>query len=114
MSISFEGVGQVAATFALQGEGVTAGMAVALVDDGTVGLGADGTRLCGVVLGVEADGMAAVQIAGLAQVAYSGSAPTPGWATLGCDGAGGVKSGSGGDCLVVSVDEDSQTAVIKL
>lgn len=116
MNISFEGIGQAAATFAAE-DGVKPGMAVTLTDSGAVGLGADGDLPCGVALSVEEDGAAAVQISGLARVCYSGSAaPAVGYAMLACDGEGGVKTVTTGGltCLVAAVDSGSQTAVIKL
>ena len=114
MEISFEGIGQVAATFAVDGT-VEPGMAVALTGDGTVGVGEAGGLPCGVVPSVR-DGMAAVQIAGLVQVGYSGTAPKAGWGTLACDGAGKLKTVTSGgmSCLVAAVDTAAKTAVIKL
>ena len=44
--ISFEGIGEVAATFAC-GEGVKAGQVVKLTGNGTVGPCGDGERFCG-------------------------------------------------------------------
>ena len=135
MDICFEGVGQVAATFQVVGE-VQPGMAVALTDYGTVGLGADGDTPCGVVLGGVRGGAAAVQISGVAKTGYSGTAPAAGWQELACDGEGGVKvvtkaavksGGEGGNenggaavaagglkCLVLAVDEGEKSVVIKL
>ena len=122
MDICFDGVGQVAATFAVSGQ-VEPGMAVALTDNGTVGLGKDGSALCGVALGHVRNGAAAVQIGGAAKVAFSGTAPKAGWQELVCDGTGGVRAAAGGEsktaadgvkCLVMAVDEDGKAAVIKL
>ena len=48
--ISFEGIGEVAATFAC-GEGVKAGQVVKLTGDGTVGPCGDGERFCGLADG---------------------------------------------------------------
>ena len=47
---------------------------------------------------------------------YSGSAaPAVGWQVLACDGTGGVKTAEDGvKYLVLSVDTDGKTAVIKL
>ena len=113
LDICFEGVGQVTATFAVDGEDVQPGMAVVLTDNGTVGLGADGDAPCGVVLGGVRHGAAAVQIGGAVKVGYSGTAPVVGWQELACDGKGGVKAAAGGvKCLVLAVDEDC--AVVKL
>lgn len=126
MDICFEGVGQVAATFQVNGE-VQPGMAVALTADGTVGPGTAGGLPCGVLLGGVRGGAAAVQIGGVAQVSYSGTAPAVGWQELVLDGEGGVRAAnktadaatgktaeSGLHCLVLSVDTTGNTAVIKL
>ncbi|MBD5085567.1 MAG: hypothetical protein HDT33_11100 [Clostridiales bacterium] len=115
MDICFEGVGQVAATFQVNGE-VLPGMAVALTDDGTVGLGADGGLPCGVLLGGVRSGAAVVQIGGAAKTAYTGTAPKAGWQGLALDGKGGVKTVTTGglNCLVLAVDEDEKSVVIKL
>ena len=109
MEICFEGIGQVAATFQVSGENV--------LDNGTVGLGADGGALCGVVLCGVRGGAAAVQIGGTAKVSYSGTtAPAAGWQSLALDGAGGVKTVTTGglNCLVLAVDKDEKSAVVKL
>ena len=116
MDICFEGVGQTAATFQVEGE-VQPGMAVALTQSGTVSKGAADALPCGVVLGNVRGGAAAVQIGGAARVSYSGdTAPAVGWQALGCDGAGGVKTVTTGglNCLVLAVDTTAKTAVIKL
>lgn len=116
MDICFEGVGQVAATFRVKdGEDVQAGMAVSLTDYGTVGLGTDGAAVCGVLLGSVRGGAAAVQIGGVAKVGYSDTAPEAGWRELACDGKGGVKIKAGGEkFLVLAVDEDKKSVVVKL
>ncbi len=116
MDICFEGVGQVAATFQVSGEGVQPGMAVTLTGSGTVGLGTAGKLPCGVVLGGVRGGAAAVQIGGVVKVGYSGdTAPVVGWQGLACDGQGGVKTAASGlSCLVLAVDTTAKTAVIKL
>lgn len=125
MEICFDGVGQTAATFQVDGE-VEPGMAVTLTASGTVGKGSDGKLPCGVVLGGVRDGAAAVQIGGAAEVAYSGdTAPTAGWQELVLDGAGGVRPAnkaadqaagktveSGLLCLVLTVDTTAKTAVV--
>ena len=73
--ISFEGIGEVAATFAC-GEGVKAGQVVKLTGDGTVGPCGDGERFCGVALSA-GEGFAAVQLGGLIRVVRPDSAETP-------------------------------------
>ena len=116
MNICFEGIGEVAATFCVEeGTELTAGQAVTLVSDGTVGLGADGGALCGVVICAEEDGCAAVQVSGMGKAGYTGTAPVIGWNVLAVDGAGKIKTGETGvNCMVVSVDTEAKTAVIKL
>lgn len=115
MDICFEGVGQTAATFQVEGE-VQPGMTVALTKNGTVSKGADDALPCGVVLGGVRGGAAAVQIGGVATVGYSGTAPAVGWKALACDGTGGVKTVTTGGLqrLVLAVDTTAKTAVIKL
>ena len=105
--ISFEGIGEVAATFAC-GEGVKAGQVVKLTGDGE--------RFCGVALSA-GEGFAAVQMGGLIRVAASGGALSEGWNRLLADGSGGVRPDSaetptGGEYLVVRAE--SGGAVIRL
>lgn len=115
MDICFEGVGQVAATFQADGGELLPGMAAVLTGSGAVGPGADGDAPCGVVLGGVRGGAAAVQISGAARVGYTGAAPKAGWQELACDGKGGVRTAVGGlKCLVLAVDEDAETVVVKL
>ena len=115
MDICFEGIGQVAATFQVDGETAEPGMAVTLTDYGTVSLGSDGDAPCGVLLGGVRGGAAAVQIGGVAKVNYSGTVPGAGWQELACDGKGGVKTAASGlKCLVLAVDKGDSTAVIKI
>ena len=118
MDICFEGVGQVAATFQVdaQNDGnVQAGMAVTLTGNGTVGLGNGDEAVCGVLLGSVRGGAAAVQIGGVVKVGYSETAPAVGWRELVCDGNGGVKTKTGGTkCLVLAVDKDESSVIIKL
>ena len=115
MDICFEGIGQTAATFRAE-SGIGPGMAVTLTGSGTVGLGEDGDPPCGVALGGARGGAAAVQIGGAAKVGWSGDTLLAGWQSLACDGQGGVKTVSAGGVkwLVLAVDEDDKTAVVKL
>ena len=134
MSISFEGIGEVTATFlAEEDSAVKPGNVVCITGNNTVGLGTAGTVPCGVAATVSEDGHVGVQLGGLAEVAWSGTtAPSAGWNTLAADGSGGVKvvaastttqpagstastsSTTGHPYLVVSVDTADSTAVIKL
>ena len=110
--ISFEGIGEVVATFAC-GAGVAAGQVVKVTADGTVGTCSAGEKFCGVALSAE-DGYAAVQLGGLVKVPVSGGSVTAGWVKLSADGSGGVKldSTAGTERLVVRVETD--VAVVRL
>lgn len=110
MNVSFEEIGRLAVTFA--DSGVAAGQVCKVSGNGTVAPCGDGEKFCGVVEGVR-NGHAAVQVAGFVSVACSGSVAV-GYVNLCADGGGGVKIGSGREYLVVSVDENAQTCVIKL
>ena len=114
MEFSFEGIGQVAATFLVNGD-IQPGMAVALTADSTVGMGKAGDAVCGVILSAK-NGMGAVQIGGMVKVGYSGTAPAIGMGTIAVDGTGKIKTVTSGgiSCLIVSVNTDDSTAVIKL
>ena len=110
MNVSFEEIGRLAVTFGH--EGCQAGQVCKVSANGTVAPCAAGDKLCGIVEGVRGD-YAAVQVAGFAEVPYSGSVAL-GHVSLCADGSGGVKAGAGREYLVVSVDENAQTAIIML
>ena len=114
MRISFDGVGQWGATFRCQN--VSEGQLVQVSGNGTVGACAAGDGFAGPVLHMGRDGRACtVQLGGVAAVAYSGTAPTAGWAELAADGSGGVKAMEGGrEYLVLDVDEAAGTVSILL
>lgn len=130
MNISFEGIGEVIATFLAEEDSkIKPGDVVCLTGNNQVGLGQEGDIPCGVAATVSEDGCVAVQISGLAEIACSGSAPAAGWNTLAADGTGSVKvvtagsdgagstkaaTGGGASYLVVSVDTVDGTAVVKL
>ena len=86
MNVSYEGIGQWAATFACSG--VSEGQAVKVSGNGTVAACAEnGEASDGVVLSVARDGKAcSVAMGGMVTVSYSGTAPTAGWNTLAADG----------------------------
>ena len=110
MNVSFEEIGRLAVTFAQTGcEG---GQVCKVSGNGAVAPCAEGEAFCGVVESVRG-GFAAVQVAGFAGVAFSGALRV-GYVNLCADGQGGVKAGAGREYLVVSVDENTATAVIKL
>ena len=93
--VSFEGIGEVIATFYAAG-GVEAGQVVKLTEDSTVGPCAAGEEFCGVALSVNG-GCAGVQAAGFAAVPCADSTVTVGWGKLTADGSGGVKKAGTGD-----------------
>lgn len=105
MNISFEGIGQWAATFACSGE-VAEGQAVKVSGNGEVSACADGDAFCGKAVVVGSDGAAcAVVLGGMVTMSYTGSAPALGWSGLSAGGSGGVKADeSGNKYLVVDVD----------
>lgn len=104
--ISFEGIGEVVATFGCA-EGVDPGQVVKITADGTVGVCAAGNKICGVALSSQ-DGYAAVQLGGLVKVPVSGEGVTSGWCKLSADGSGGMKldTTAGIEYLVVRTESD--------
>lgn len=111
--ISFEGIGQVMATF-LAEEGVKAGQVVKVTDNGTVAACTAGEAFCGLALNVRG-GCAGVQLRGFVTLQCAGTEST-GYVCLCADGEGGVKqSESGGvSMLVVSVDAAAKQCVVFL
>ena len=110
MNVSFEEIGRLAVTFAQTGcEG---GQVCKVSGNGAVAPCGAGERFCGVVESVRG-GVAAVQVAGFVTVSVTGSLNV-GYVNLCADGQGGVKAGAGREYLVVSVDENAATAIIKL
>ena len=99
MSVSFKGIREEYVTFQCA-SGLTAGTPVKLTGNGTVGACSAGERFMGV---------AAVQTAGYAELAYTGTPPAVGWTQLVC-ASGGVTAdtaASGGEYLVLEVDTNS-------
>ena len=117
MNISYQGIGEWCATFGC--DDPTEGSVVAVTDNGGVDACDAGDIFCGVVKSVAHDGKAcSVQLAGLAEVKYSGSdVPEIGYNELVADGSGGVAvagdDDTGMNYLVISVDTTAKTAVIK-
>ena len=118
MDICFEGVGQVVATFRTKDEALEAGMAVTLTGNGEVGLGSGDSPLCGVTVSAARGGAVAVQIGGVVKVGCSdGQNFNTGYVTLACNEKGGVKTAedaNGVKCLVLAVDKNEHTVVIRL
>lgn len=110
MKISFDAIGEKYVTF-LAGSGVVKGQVCKVSANDTVSGCAAGNAFCGVVADVR-DGCAAVVMGGYVEVPFSDeTAPSAGYATLGADGSGGVKSVTSGgrSCLIVHVDETAKT-----
>lgn len=110
MNVSFEEIGRLAVTFAH--ENCQSGQLCKLVDNGLVLPCNEGDSFCGIVESVRG-GFAAVQMEGFAAVSVTGALEV-GYVSLCADGSGGVQAGSGREYLVVSMDKESETAVIKL
>ena len=121
MSYSFKGIGELTVTFAVDDDAeLTVGEPVMLSDNGTVTACDEGDDFIGIVTSVRG-GTAAVQIAGAAEVACSGTAPDVGYALLIADGEGGVADGEGAgessadigrEYLVLAVDDDILTIML--
>lgn len=114
MKISYEGMGQWAATFAC-GD-VTVGQMVEVAAEDSVKSCASGGAFAGVVLAKAKGGDACtVVLGGAVEVSFSGSAPAVGWQKLSADGSGGVKADANGrEHLVLAADGAAKTAVIVL
>ena len=111
MNLSYEGIGQWAATFAC-GD-VQEGQVVKISAGDTVAPCGAGDGFCGVVLSKARDGGAcSVALGGMVTVPCT-SAPAVGWAKLSADGSGGVKADeSGREYLVVRAESKTVTFVL--
>ena len=113
MKISYEGIGQWAATFACSD--VAEGQVVKISGNGEVAACAEDDNFCGVVISVGRDGQAcAVAMGGMVTVPYTGDAPALGWCGLIGDGNGGVKAGNGYEYMVVDMDKSGKTVTFVL
>ena len=110
MNVSFEEICRLSVTFAQAG--CQAAQVCKVSGNGKVAPCAEGEKLCGIVEHVRG-GHAAVQVAGFVEVKVTGAVDV-GYVNLCADGTGGVKAGEGKEYLVVSVNENAKTAVIKL
>lgn len=110
MKVSFEGIGEIAASF--YNDGASVGEMCKMTANGTVGACASGDGFIGVA--VDCDGQyASIVTSGFVTVSYTGAAPVAGFAKLSADGNGGVKADSAGaQYAVVSVDTNAGTATI--
>lgn len=113
--VSFEGIGQTAATF-FAADGVKTGAVVKLSGDATVAPCAAGEKFSGVATTETKDGCAGVQVSGFAVVACADETVTVGYVSLTADGNGGVKKAgkddAGAEHLVVSATSGSVTILM--
>ena len=113
MSVSFEEIGQTAATFQAD-SGVKVGQVCKITANGKVGPCAAGDDFCGVAVSKKG-GYAAVAVRGFVTLNYTGTtAPTVGYCTLAADGKGGVAvpESGGRSLLVVSVENGTVTVLL--
>ena len=114
MKVSFEGIGEMVATFAVDGT-VEPGDMVKLSEDGKVSACGGDDAFVGIAVTVR-EGFAGVQFAGMTQVSCDEELIC-GWKKLVANGKGGVKvaAATGGrEYLVVAVDSTAKTAVVRL
>lgn len=112
MSISYQEIGAWCATFAA--DEVEEGHVVKVSGNAKVSECSSGDAFCGVVSALD-DDACSVQLGGMVSVAYSGTAPSAGFAILVADGNGGVKSAESGTVYLVSeVNTTAGTLTIKL
>lgn len=114
MSISFEGIGQWAATFSCIG--VQEGDLVKISGNGQVAVCSADDRFCGQAVSLGRDASAcSVQLGGFITAGYTGTVPVPGYAGLSADGSGGVKADAAGRVyLVAAVDTAAATVTFAL
>lgn len=112
MKVSYGDIGQVCVTFA-RNAGVEMGQVCKISGNGQVAKCADGDQFCGAVLTARGD-YAGVCLSGFVTAAYTGTAPTVGYAALSADGAGGVKvdATNGRQILVAAVDTAQKTVTM--
>ena len=114
MNLSYEGIGQWAATFACTG--VSEGDVVKVGANDTVAACSAGEAFCGIASSVSHGGDAcSVTLGGMVTADYTGTAPSLGYGGLTADGEGGVKAdASGRSYLTVDVDTGAKTVTFVL
>lgn len=114
MSVSFNGFGDMLLTFKNAAE-ITAGYPVKMSANSTVAACSSGDEFCGFAVESDAD-YASVRVGGVVTAAYSGTAPTVGYACLEADGAGKVAVANSGSrsYLVLGVDTAAGTVTFIL
>ena len=110
--ISYEGIGEVAATVRVS-DAVKAGMVVRVEENDLVCPCISGEEFCGVILNRNGD-YGCMQVKGFVTVRFTGTME-PGWVNLIANGIGGVRAvDSGMRTLVIHADNEKKTAVICL
>jgi predicted RecA/RadA family phage recombinase len=108
MKVSFEGIGEQVLSFN-KASGVSKGSLVKLSTNATVAACAAGNKFAGVCVNVSCS-FAEVKTAGYVELAYTGDAPSVGYAALVAAAADKVKADSSGrEYLVIKVDTTAQT-----
>lgn len=114
MSVSFDGIGEMAVTFEATAD-VKAGYPVKMSGNCKVDVCNDGDSMSGVAIYVSEDNYATVQLKGYISMEYSGTtAPAVGYCYFLADGTGKVKvdtaaEKTGREYLVVDVDATAKT-----
>ena len=112
-SVSMQGIGE-GCLSAKKGAAATAGYPCHFSASDTVANSANGAVFSGVIAGVRGE-LVTVQYRGFVTLPYTGTAPTVGYNALVANGAGGVKTASGGrNLLVTSVDTTASTVCVLL
>lgn len=113
MNISYEGIGQWAATFSCD-DSVTAGSVVKVTGNHTVSACSDGDVFFGAAAAVSRRHDAcSVVLGGLVTLPYTGLKPLLGESGLSANGAGGVKAdGAGGYYKIIDVTDRTVTFIL--
>lgn len=107
MKVSFDGAGELLLSFV--NNGAKAGSFVKISADKTVSACSAGERFAGLCLHADKE-HADVRVKGYVECAYTGTAPTLGFAKLSADAEGKVKADENGtEYLVLSVNSGSKT-----
>lgn len=108
MKVSFEGLGDMVATF-INGGDAENGKLVKLSDNDTVSVASDGAVFVGMCIHAD-KAFADVKLSGSVTCPYTGTAPAVGYAKLVSAGEGAVKvATSGREYLVLKVDTAAST-----
>lgn len=112
--MKFSSNGFMAESLTLNGDSsLNVGEIVKISDNNTVSSCTGSDSFCGII-SHEKNGICAVQLHGAVTVPFTGTAPGVGYQKLCADGAKGVKSGSGREYLVLSVDNVKSTVTFVL